>query len=96
MIPTTMDGARRGPTGLAPGPRTQRRHIIRLWIPLFLLWLLLAPIALLLSPLLIVIWAAGRRDVFQITGTLIGLFAGVSGTRIEVESPDAVIFIRIL
>jgi len=96
MIQMTMDHAGRGPAAIMRRRHRPKRHIIRLWIPLFLLWLLLTPIAILLSPLLIVVWAAGRRDVFRIIGALISLLAGVSGTRIEVDSPDALIFIRIL
>jgi len=95
MTPMTMDGAPLGPIAYARRRRA-KRPVIRLWIPLFLLWLLLAPIALLLSPLLIVVWAAGRWRVFQIAGALIGLLAGLSGTQIEVDGPDALIFIRIL
>lgn len=95
MIQMTMETVGGAPAAFARR-RGPRRRVVRLWLPMILVWLLLAPIALLLSPLLILVRAAGRRDVFRLSGALVDLLAALSGTRIEVESPDALIFIRIL
>ena len=86
----------------------QKRTVVRLWLPLTPLWIILAPFALLLAPLL---WLAPRllpnrrgarvvraalavrpfRTVFGLGAVLMAL----SGTLVDVDTPDALVRIRI-
>jgi hypothetical protein len=75
-------------------PRTHRT-VVRLWLPLTPLWLILSPFAILAAPLLLF---APRtrgirpfRAVFAIGGTLLAL----SGTVVDVDTPDAHVRVRI-
>ena len=73
----------------------RRPRRVRLWLPLFLIWLVLLPFALLLAPFLMLALAVmGRRPVAIVAGVL-GLLAALSGTRIEVNSPQASVFIHV-
>lgn len=72
------------------GPR--RLH---LWLPLFLVWLLLAPFLLVLSPFLLLVPLVLGQNPFAVFAALYGLLSALTGTRVEVDSPDAFVFIRI-
>lgn len=71
------------------------RHL-RLWIPLFLLWVLLLPFAVVLLPALFIVCAVADVDPVAAVSTVMGLVAGLSGTHIEVDTPDAFLFFHIL
>ena len=90
-------------------PRTvEKRTVVRLWLPLTPLWILLAPFALLLAPLL---WLAppllpDRRGAglvraaiavrpFRTAFALGAVLLALSGTTVEVDTPDALVRIRI-
>src|SRR5262249_51556636 len=73
----------------------QRRAVVRLWLPSTASFLLLSPFAILLAPLL---WLApepyGRnpiRTVFALGAVLLSL----SGTVVDVDTPDARVLIRL-
>ena len=76
-------------------PKPVRRTVVRLWLPLTLLWLILSPFAILFAPLLTL--APQTRGVrpfraaFAIGATLLAL----SGTEVDVETPDALVRIRL-
>lgn len=68
---------------------------LRLWLPLFLVWLLVAPFFVLLLPLILLGLALARLNPFRALAALFGLLAGLTGTQVEVDSPGAVINIRV-
>ncbi len=73
----------------------ERRTVIRLWLPITLLFLLLAPFAILLSPLL---WLVPRNLCPRpITGVFIlgAMLLSLGGTSVDVETPDALVRIRL-
>jgi hypothetical protein len=87
-----------GPRRAAARPRQAtgvRRTVVRLWLPLTPLWIILAPFALLLAPILAFVPATRGvppfRAVFAVGAALIAL----SGTVIDVDTPDARVCIRI-
>ena len=75
-------------------PRNGRR--IRLWLPLFLVWLLLVILGLLLSPLILIGCLIARLNPFLTIWSLGRVFVAMAGTHIEVQSPDAVILVRVI
>ena len=97
----------RGPS--RPGRAVaEKRTVVRLWLPLTPLWIILAPLVLLLAPLLLLAprllpnrpraramrgWLAVRpyRTVWSLGAVLIAL----SGTLVDVDTPDALVRIRI-
>jgi hypothetical protein len=92
MIPMTA------PSDLRAAPRWLERSRptrVQVWIPLFLVWLVLAPFVLLLSPLLAFGLARVRLDPFRAIGAAFRLLAALSGTRVEIETPDAFVNIRL-
>jgi hypothetical protein len=101
-------GGGRRPAPSPAGRRSAKRVAIRLWLPLTPLWILLAPFALLLIPLLLLtpplfpnrpgaralrasIAARPFRTAFGLGAVLIAL----SGTVVDVDTPDALVRIRI-
>lgn len=88
--------------------RAEKRTVVKLWLPLTPLWVLLAPFALLLAPLL---WLLppllpnrrGARAVraavavrpFRTAFALGAVLFALSGTVVDVDTPDAVVRIRI-
>ena len=75
--------------------RPAHRTVVRLWLPLTPLWLILSPFAILAAPLL---WLAPQlrgvrpfRAAFAIGAALLAL----SGTVVDVDTPDAHVRIRI-
>lgn len=96
MIPMMMTLAvRHGGVDRRTGQRVPGGHRIRLWLPLFLIWILIAPFALLLSPLILLGVAMARLNPFRALTAAFGLLAALTGTLIEVETPDAVVNIRV-
>ncbi|HEY2356682.1 MAG TPA: hypothetical protein VGH86_04475 [Phenylobacterium sp.] len=80
--------------GGAPG--RPRRVAIRLWLPLTPLWLILAPFALLAAPLLLA--APQMRGVRPVRAALAvgAALIALSGTVVDVDTPDALVSLRIL
>lgn len=80
----------------APAPRAVHgRFVLRLWLPLTLVFLLLAPFALLLAPCLYFAPPAYRHRPFA---TVLGVGAALlslGGTLVEVDTPEALVRIRI-
>jgi hypothetical protein len=77
-------------------PLGRLRRDLYLWLPLFLLWLLLLPFALLAAPFLLLALLILGRNPFAVFAALFDLLSAVTGTRIEITSPDARVFIRVL
>ena len=69
---------------------------VRLWIPLFLLWLLLIPFALIVLPVLFVVCVVADVDPFPAFGAVWRVLCGLSGAHVEVEAPDASVFVHVL
>jgi hypothetical protein len=76
-------------------PRPHDRTVVRLWLPLTPLWLILGPFALLAAPLLLL--APRLRGVrpFRAAFAIGGALLALSGTVIDVDTPDAHVRIRI-
>jgi hypothetical protein len=68
---------------------------LRLWIPLFLIWLLLLPFLLLLLPLAMLALLVVRVNPFRALAALWQTLSGLTGTHIEVNAPDASVYVRI-
>jgi hypothetical protein len=68
---------------------------IRLWIPLILIWILLAPIALILAPFAIVAAAVCGLNPFKAIWVIGSLFTSMTGTRVEVQGPNANVLIAL-
>jgi hypothetical protein len=81
---------------------------VKLWLPLTPLWLVLAPFALLLAPLLMLVPRLlpdrpGARAVraavtvrpFKTAFALGAVLFALSGTVVDVDTPDALVRIRI-
>ena len=96
MIPMVIVVDIRGQSDpLDSGRPNRSRRRLYLWLPLFLLWLLLLPFALLLAPfLLAALWIMGRKPIAIFAATF-DLLTAMTGTRVEVKSPDASVFIRV-
>lgn len=71
------------------------RTVVRLWLPLTLLFLLLAPFALLLAPLLYFAPRPYNVRPFATVAALGALLLSLSGTVVDVDTPDALVRIRI-
>ena len=71
-------------------------HMPRLWFPVFLLWI---PV-ILLSPLiflvLVVIAVFTHNTIWRIIAISWAVLAGLTGTNIHVNAPDAKILVRLL
>ena len=82
-------------TPAKPAPVRSHRTVVRLWLPLTPLWIILSPFAILAAPLLLLAPEARGirpfRAVFAIGATLFAL----SGTVVDVDTPDALVRIRI-
>ena len=75
--------------------RPPRRTVVRLWLPLTLLFLLLAPFALLLAPLLYLAPRPYRLRPFATVAGLGQVLLSLGGTVVLVDTPDALVRIRI-
>jgi len=87
------------PAQLHALPPEPRRTVVRLWLPATLLFLLLSPFALLLALIAspICLWVPRAYGVRPIVSALsIGrLLLSVGGTDVDVETPDALVRIRL-
>lgn len=86
----------RRPADAQPWPQPPpHRTVVRLWLPLTPLWLILGPFAILAAPLLLLAPQTRGirpfRAVFAVGSTLLAL----SGTLVSVDTPDALVRIRI-
>lgn len=76
-----------------------RRHDpprrLRLWIPLFLIWLLLLPLVLVLLPLAMLALLILNINPFGALAAFWQTLSGLTGTHIEVNAPDALVYVRI-
>ena len=68
---------------------------LRLWIPLFLVWLLLLPLLLVLLPLAMLALLVIRVNPFRALAVFWQTLSGLTGTLIEVNAPDALVYVRI-
>jgi hypothetical protein len=79
-----------------PAPQhPQRRTVVRLWLPTTAIFLLLSPFALLLAPLIYLAPPPyGGRPLATVLG--VGrLLLSLGGTVVDVETPGALVRIRI-
>jgi hypothetical protein len=68
---------------------------LRLWVPVFLIWILLLPFVLVLLPVFFVVCAAIDIHPFKTLGAFAQVLGSLGGTHVEVESPDANVFIHV-
>ena len=68
---------------------------IRLWVPVFLIWILLLPFLLVLLPVFFVVCAVIDIHPFKALGAFFAILTSLNGTHIEVDSPDASVFIHV-
>ncbi|MFI4934958.1 MAG: hypothetical protein ACHP7N_10095 [Caulobacterales bacterium] len=80
------------PRPIAPPKRT----VVRLWLPLTPLWIILAPFALIAAPLLALVPEARGVSPWRAAWSVGGVLLSLSGTVVDVDSPTALIRIRIL
>ena len=84
-------------------PLLMRMHVMsrdgrtfRLWIPLFFVWLLLLPFALFVLPVAFVVCVVFDIDPIEAIATVLALLASLSGTHIEIDTPNAFVFFHIV
>jgi len=82
---------------LAPAlpERPQRRTVVRLWLPMTAIFLLLSPFAILLAPL---IYFAPPPYGYRPFATVMGvgrLLMSLGGTVVDIDTPDALVRIKI-
>ena len=75
---------------------TSKRLRLRLWAPLSLLWVLLAPFALILAAAAEFTPLADQIPPFLAVRRLGEVLFALSGTLVEVDTPTALISVRIL
>jgi len=75
--------------------RAQGERPIRVWLPLILIWILLAPLLVIVVPVVMVLGALAGMNPFSAVGRLWAVFCALSGTHVEVEAPDASVFVHI-
>lgn len=79
----------------APARPVSSRTVVRLWLPLTLLFLVLAPFALLLAPLLYFAPRPYNVRPFATVAALGVVLLSLSGTVVDVDTPEALVRIRI-
>jgi hypothetical protein len=88
----------RTPDAAAPKPvpvKPANRTVVRLWLPLTPLWIILSPFAILAAPLLLLApQTRGVRPFRAVFAIGAALFA-LSGAVVDVDTPDALVRIRI-
>ncbi|HEX3366121.1 hypothetical protein [Phenylobacterium sp.] len=82
------------PTPVEAAPRP-RRVVVRLWIPSTPIFLLLAPFALLLIPLLYLAPPLRRINCAAAVFVLGDALLALSGTVVDVDTPEALVRIRL-
>ena len=93
---------------LRPRNRPGKRVVVRLWLPLTPLWVILAPFALLLAPLVMLaprlipnrpgaraVRAAMAVHPYRTAFAVGGALMALSGTLVDVDTPNALVRIRI-
>jgi hypothetical protein len=75
--------------------RPLRRTVVRLWLPLTPILWLLSPIPLVLAPLGYLVPPRLRPDPFFLVFALGELLLSLRGTVVDVDTPDALVRIRI-
>jgi|HubBroStandDraft_2_1064218.scaffolds.fasta_scaffold138094_2 hypothetical protein len=84
------------PADVRPAPhRPPHRTVVRLWLPLTPLWLILSPFAILAAPLLLLAPRMRVRRPFRAVFALGRTLLALSGTVVDVDTPDALVRIRI-
>ena len=77
-------------------PRPHDRTVVRLWLPLTPLWIILAPFAILAAPLLLLVpQMRGLRRPFRAVFAIGQVLFAISGTVVDVDTPDALVRIHI-
>jgi hypothetical protein len=71
------------------------RFGLRLWLPLFLFWLLLLPLLVLAFPFLLAAALIFGIRFWSTIRAVLGLLAGFRGTRVEVDDPNARVFVKL-
>ena len=74
--------------------RPEHGRRVSLWLPLILFWILLAPFAVLLIPMAMVYAAIRGMNPLKAILAIGRLLWALGGLRIEVESPNASVLIR--
>ena len=90
--------ARAAPTQpVAPAwpQRPERRTVVRLWLPMTVIFLLLAPFAVLAIPFLYLAPPLRRMNCAAAVFVLGRMLLSLGGTVVEVETPGALVRIRI-
>jgi hypothetical protein len=83
------------PAPLIP-PRPLHRTVVRLWLPLTPLWIILAPFAILAAPLLLLVpQMRGMRRPFRAAFAIGQVLFALSGTVVDVDTPDALVRVHI-
>ena len=67
-----------------------------IWAPVVLLWPLAAVVALILAPFWMIYVLARRRNPLKIAVGICGLIFSLSGARVEIDSPAASVFVRVI
>ncbi len=75
--------------------RPQRRTVVRLWLPMTAIFLLLSPFAILLSPLIYFAPPPYGYRPFATVMALGRLLLSLGGTVVDVDTPDALVRIKI-
>ncbi|HEX2594567.1 MAG TPA: hypothetical protein VHL34_23895 [Rhizomicrobium sp.] len=75
--------------------RTLEGRHLNIWLPLFLLWLLLLPFAVVLTPVFVIVCLAVGVDPFAAIASCWRIFAAFCGTHVEVDSPNATVFVHV-
>ena len=94
--PTTSPQLLKSPAPPGPAAAKPKRTVVRLWLPLTPLWVVLAPFALVACPLLLLAPHTRGLNPFRVAVALGRTLLALSGTDVDVESPDAVVLIHIL
>ncbi|HUO88512.1 MAG TPA: hypothetical protein VMU08_05005 [Rhizomicrobium sp.] len=68
---------------------------LRLWVPVFLIWIQLLPFLLVLLPVFFIVCAVIDIHPLKTLGVFFGVLGSLGGTHVEVDSPDAAVFIHV-
>lgn len=85
-----------GPGSAAWPQRPPRRTVVRLWLPLTPLLWILSPFPLILAPLGYLVPPRLRPDPFFLVFALGEMLLALSGTVVDVDTPDCLVQLRIL
>jgi hypothetical protein len=81
---------------LRPVPaKPEHRTVVRLWLPLTPLWIILGPFAIIAAPLLLIPPQTRGIRPFRAVFAIGRVLFALSGTVVDVETPDALVRIRI-